>query len=129
MVLLTSPGEVIKGHLCVVRGRCCDHIVDIHSVWLHRCCSCGLAVSWLEAHATSTTTTTSSPGWLSRGSPSTRRFGWSVVRRQLRWLFAFDDWLVVVVRLEVNGLSVDVVQHEDVVSSCGSTDRLEVPSL
>jgi hypothetical protein len=37
----------------------------------------------------------------------------------LRWTFAFDNWLVVVVRLEVDGLSVDVVQHEDVVFVLG----------
>jgi hypothetical protein len=30
-------------------------------------------------------------------------------------MFTVDSWLVVVVRLEVNGLSVDVVHHEDVI--------------
>jgi hypothetical protein len=81
LVLLTSPGEVIRDYLCMWSSWCCNPVIDIHSVLLY--CRCyWTAVSWQEAHAPSATAAAaSSPGRLSRGLPVTRRLCWSIVRR------------------------------------------------
>jgi hypothetical protein len=101
-------------YLRIGSGWCCYPVIYIHSVLLY-CHRCWTAVSWPEAHAASATAAAaSSPGRLSRGSPFTRRSKRFIVRG-LRWTFSVCSWLVVVVRLEVDGLSVDVVHHEDVI--------------